>query len=74
MQKGQNGEGHATMNTSRINPEELSSRKLWQLAESPSEEHISEDELVEVIAELARRRQDLDRLQTLMSAGEEHSG
>ena len=62
------------MNTVRINPQELSSRKLWQLAESPSDQQISADELIEVIAELANRRQDLDRLQAVMSAGEDSSG
>jgi hypothetical protein len=62
------------MNTSRINPRELSSRKLWQLAESPTDQQISADELIEVIAELANRRQDLERLQSVMSAGEDSSG
>lgn len=62
------------MNTPRINPRELSSRKLWQLAESPADQQISADELIEVIAELAKRRQDLDRLQALMSTGEDRSG
>mgnify|MGYP001814627045 CR=1 FL=1 len=62
------------MNSSRINPEELSSRKLWQLAESRSDEQISADELNEVIAELARRRQDLDRLQAVIGTGEELPG
>lgn len=62
------------MNSTRINPQELSSRKLWQLVESPAEEQISADELTEVIAELAKRRQDLDRLRAVMDAGEKHSG
>ena len=62
------------MNTSRINPRELSSRKLWQLAESPTGQDISADELIEVIAELAKRRQDLDRLQAVMDTGEDSSG
>lgn len=62
------------MNSPRINPRELSSRKLWQLAESPSDEQISADELIEVIAELAKRRQDLDRLQAIMGTGENHTG
>lgn len=62
------------MNSTRINPQELSSRKLWQLAESPADEQISADELIEVIAELAKRRQDLDRLRAVMDAGEKHPG
>lgn len=62
------------MNTSRINPRELSSRKLWQLAESPADQDISADELIEVIAELANRRQDLDRLQAVMDSGENSPG
>ncbi|MEZ5571882.1 MAG: hypothetical protein R3E64_07630 [Halioglobus sp.] len=55
------------MNTTRINPQELSSRKLWQLADTRSREQISEDELSEVIAELAKRCHDLDELQLLDS-------
>ncbi|NQX88176.1 MAG: hypothetical protein HRT77_05900 [Halioglobus sp.] len=62
------------MSTQRINPRELSSRKLWQLAESPSDAQISADELVAVIAELANRRQDLERLQAAMKAGKDQSG
>ena len=62
------------MNTPRINPRELSSRKLWQLAESPSDQQISADELLDVIAELAKRRQDLDRLRALMGTEEELPG
>lgn len=50
------------MNTSRINAQELSSRKLWQLAETSSKEDISADELADVIAELAKRCHDLDQL------------
>lgn len=50
------------MNTHRINACELSSRKLWQLAETSSTEQISADELAEVIAELAKRCHDLDQL------------
>jgi hypothetical protein len=50
------------MNTSRINPRELSSRKLWQLAEMPSRDELSADELADVIAELVKRCHDLDQL------------
>ena len=53
------------MNTVRINPQELSSRKLWQLADTPSRDEISAAELSEVIAELAKRCHDLNRLQEL---------
>lgn len=50
------------MNTSRINPRELSSRKLWQLAEMRSRDELSADELADVIAELVKRCHDLDQL------------
>ena len=53
------------MNTLRINPQELSSRKLWQLADIPSRDEISADELSDVIAELAKRCHDLNRLQQI---------
>lgn len=53
------------MNTSKINAQELSSRKLWQLAEDARARRaaISSDELSEVIAELAKRCHDLEQLQ-----------
>ena len=57
------------MNSPRINPQELSSRKLWQLAEMPAEQDISDEELTAVIEELAKRRQDLDRLEALIQPG-----
>lgn len=50
------------MNASRINAQELSSRKLWQIAETSSSQQISADELADVIAELAKRCHDLDKL------------
>jgi hypothetical protein len=53
------------MNTSRINAQELSSRKLWQLAETRSTKEISADELSEVIAELAKRCHDLEQLREI---------
>jgi hypothetical protein len=53
------------MNTPRINACELSSRKLWQLAETSSSDEISADELAEVIAELAKRCHDLDQLRQI---------
>jgi len=53
------------MNTQKINAQELSSRKLWQLAETWSTDGLSTDELSEVIAELAKRCQDLDKLEQI---------
>ncbi|MCB1689482.1 MAG: hypothetical protein KDI33_13395 [Halioglobus sp.] len=53
------------MNTQRINPQELSSRKLWQLADTRSRDEISTDELSEVISELAKRCHDLNKLQEI---------
>jgi hypothetical protein len=53
------------MNSTRINAQELSSRKLWQLADLRTREQISADELTEVIAELAKRCHDLDKLHLL---------
>ncbi len=62
------------MTAHRIKPRELSSRKLWQLAETRSEKPISAEDLAAVIAELARRRQDLERLQAIMDAGDRPTG
>jgi hypothetical protein len=53
------------MNTHRINAQELSSRKLWQLADTGSSSELSADELSEVIAELAKRCHDLNQLQQI---------
>ncbi|MBK6509224.1 MAG: hypothetical protein IPG64_03425 [Haliea sp.] len=54
------------MNTThRINAQELSSRKLWQLADTSSRSELSADELSDVIAELAKRCHDLNRLQQI---------
>ena len=53
------------MNTQKINAQELSSRKLWQLAETWSTDGLSTDELSEVIAELSKRCQDLDKLEQI---------
>jgi hypothetical protein len=50
-----------TMNLSRINAQELSSRKLWSLAETQSPQQLSAQELSEVIAELANRCRDLEK-------------
>jgi hypothetical protein len=51
------------MNTVRINAQELCSRKLWQLANAPTGNEISDRELADVIAELAKRRHYLEELQ-----------
>ena len=59
------------MNTTGINAQGLSSRKLWQLAQTRTDSEISEiseiseQELSEVIAELAKRRHNLEKLQEL---------
>lgn len=62
------------MNTPRINAQELSSRKLWQLADTRSHNEISADELSEVIAELAKRCHDLNQLQQIDQLKNAHRG
>jgi hypothetical protein len=62
------------MNTVRINAQELSSRKLWQLAETRSHDEISADELSEVIAELTKRCHDQDQLRELDKLEKERQG
>ena len=59
------------MNITRINPKELSSRKLWQLAETPAAEQLSMDELSEIIAELRERCHDLNDLQKISKIDEQ---
>jgi hypothetical protein len=49
------------MNLSKINAQELSSRKLWSLAETQSPQQISAEEMSDVIAELANRCRDLEK-------------
>ena len=51
------------MNTARFNAQELCSRKLWQLVNTPTNEEISTNELTEAIAELSRRRHYLEKMQ-----------
>ena len=58
------------MNTPRIKPQELSSRKLWQLAETASVDELSAEEVAEVIAELAKRCQDLEALDRINKLGD----
>jgi hypothetical protein len=62
------------MNTTRINPQELSSRKLWQLAETRSIHEISADEMSEVISELAKRCHDQDELHRISKLEEGSQG
>lgn len=53
------------MNTVRFNAQELCSRKLWQLLNTEKDEDVNDTELSEVIAELARRRYYLEKLQEI---------
>jgi len=53
------------MNTARFNAQELCSRKLWQMVNTPSNESVSENELTEAIAELATRRHYLEQLEDI---------
>ena len=59
------------MNMTRINPKDLSSRKLWQLAESRAAGQLSLDELSEIIAELRERCHDLNDLQKIITIDEQ---
>ena len=53
------------MDTTRFNAQELCSRKLWQMVNTPSNENVSENELKEAIAELATRRHYLEQLEEI---------
>ena len=48
-----------------FNPQELCSRKLWQLVSDPAPSEISDTELSRAIAELARRRHYLEELEEM---------
>ena len=61
------------MNNTEMNAQELSSRKLWQLAQTTSENAISKQELSEVVAELAKRRHNLEKLQEVGKLGDKHT-
>ena len=61
------------MNNTEINAQELSSRKLWQLAQTTSENAISKQELSEVVAELAKRRHNLEKLQEIGKLGDQYT-
>jgi hypothetical protein len=55
-----------TITRNKINPQELCSRKLWELVSTTSHKsHISESELLEAIAELAERRHYLAELEEI---------
>jgi hypothetical protein len=62
------------MNTTRINPQELSSRKLWQLADTRSRDELSAEELAEVIAELTKRCHDLEQLEAVGKLEQSYQG
>jgi phage gp16-like protein len=62
------------MNTQKINAQELSSRKLWQLAEAHASKEISADDLTAVIAELAKRCHDMEKLQQIDQLKDTHQG
>ena len=53
------------METVKFNAEELCSRKLWQLLNTETDKNINDNELSEVIAELAKRRHYLQKLQEI---------
>ena len=53
------------MNTEKFNPQELCSRKLWQLVSTETAEQVSDRELREAIQELASRRHYLEQLQQI---------
>ena len=62
------------MNTVRFNAQELCSRKLWQLVNTPTSKKVSDDELAEAITELATRRHYLAQLQESGKLGEYNPG
>ena len=51
------------METAKFNAKELCSRKLWQLLETRTDPTIDDTDLSDVIAELAKRRHYLEKLQ-----------
>ena len=53
------------MDSITFNPQEFSSRKLWQLVTTDANSKISDDSLAKAIAELARRRHYLEQLQDI---------
>jgi len=53
------------MNQTTFNPQELCSRKLWQLVNTPAQQQTNEAEIREAVAELAARRHYLAQLQEI---------
>tara|TARA_R110002110_G_scaffold91264_2_gene237491 strand:+ start:110928 stop:111119 length:192 start_codon:yes stop_codon:yes gene_type:complete len=53
------------MNTTEFKPQELCSRKLWQLVTTREQQEFNERELREAIAELAARRRYLAELRKM---------
>ena len=53
------------METVKFKAEELCSRKLWQLLNTETDKNINDNDLTEVIAELAKRRHYLEKLQEI---------
>lgn len=62
------------MDTVKFNPQELCSRKLWQLVSTETDEQVGERELREAVAELANRRHYLAQLQQIGAIGDKHPG
>jgi hypothetical protein len=62
------------MDTARFNAQELCSRKLWQMVNTPTCKKVSNDELAEAINELATRRHYLAQLQETGKLREYHPG
>ena len=58
------------MESVNFDPEELCSRKLWQLVSAPAHSEISDTELSRAIAELARRRHYLEELEEMGKLGD----
>ncbi len=51
------------MDKVKFDPTQLCSRKLWELISTENDDQVGERELREAIAELASRRQNLEKLQ-----------
>jgi hypothetical protein len=58
------------MKTIEFNPQELCSRKLWQIVNAPNTARINDDELSQAVAELAKRRRYLEELSEMGKLGE----
>lgn len=62
------------MNTTTFNPQELCSRKLWQIVNTPRDSQVEENELRQAIAELATRRHYLAELREIGKLEEHTTG